>query len=101
MKMKPERRCSLDVPKDPFEHRTVTLHGRMHVQTYLLNGVRYIGPSQCQVLQCTGHASVPGRLLHGHAVAAGALDLGVGRGGCWLAVGHPGAFQNVESVGGL
>jgi hypothetical protein len=58
VQLKTKVRCPFDVSKDAFDQLEVSIGGSMHEQTNLLYGISKIRPSECQVLDHTGEASI-------------------------------------------
>jgi len=53
-----EAEGALKVPKDPLGSHKVNFSGIMHVKADLLDSIRNVGSSKCQVLECTCKAAV-------------------------------------------
>ena len=58
LKTKAVLSSSTDIAKDSLNESPVHITRSVHMETYLLNGVADVMPSQCQVLQSAGNAAI-------------------------------------------
>jgi len=93
-----EAEGALKVPKDPLGSHKVNFPGIMHVKADLLDNIRNVGSSKCQVLECTCKAAVGSGISNRKTGICRNFGTGVDRSGARLAVAHPMASKNVQDV---
>jgi hypothetical protein len=93
-----EAEGALKVPKDPLGSHKVNFPGIMHVKADLLDSIRNVGSSKCQVLECTCKAAVGSGISNRRTSICRNFGTGVNRSGARLAVAHPMASKNVQDV---
>jgi hypothetical protein len=50
----------MDIPQDAFDELKMRVTGGMHMEANLLDGIRKIRASECEVLKCTGKTPIEG-----------------------------------------
>ena len=90
--------CTAYVAHDALQSSKMRLLRIVHEEAHLLNCIRQVGSSQCEVLKSASETPVLRLISNRGAIRRGELGPSVNRCRCRVTLGHAGTAKEIHSI---